>query len=96
MLFRVCILVIFYTFSYESAKAEDTYPYIHQCDSIVCKLPPEPSYYFDEPAPLVLSIEPTKLPEKLALTIYFTSLLMLDESSVEVRELESDIQVEHN
>jgi hypothetical protein len=40
----------------------------------------------------VISDEPTELPDKLALAIYVTALLMLDERNVEVKDWKSDIE----
>lgn len=92
MLLRVCVIALLYTLLCGFVKAEGNYPYPHKCDSIVCKKAPDPSYSLNEPAPLVISGEPTELPDKLALAIYVTALLMLDERNIEVKDWKSDIE----
>ncbi len=92
MLFRVCVVALFYALVCGFVRAEANYLYPpHTCDSIVCRKTPEPSYSLNESAPLVISDEPAELPDKLALAIYVTALLMLDERNVEVKDWKSEI-----
>lgn len=92
MLFRVCVIAPLYALVCGFARAETDYLYPHTCDSIVCRKTPEPSYSLNESAPLMISDEPTELPDKLALAIYVTALLMLDERKVEVIDWKSEIE----
>ena len=94
MLIRVFVIAVFYVLLCELLKAEESYLYTHNCDSIVCKRSLETSYSFDKPTPVVLSPEPTELPDKLALAIYATALLMLDEHNVEIKEWKPDTKNE--
>lgn len=91
MLFRVCVVALFYALVCGFVRAEANYLYLHTCDSIVCRKTPEPSYSLNESSPLVISDEPAELPDKLALAIYVTALFMLDERNVEVKDWKSEI-----
>ena len=92
MFIRVCVIAFLYALVCGFVRAEANYLYPHTCDSIVCRKTPEPSYSLNESAPLVISDEPAELPDKLALAIYVTALLMLDERNVEVKDWKSDIE----
>ncbi|MEZ9398590.1 hypothetical protein AB4393_25070 [Vibrio splendidus] len=92
MLFRVCVVALLYALVCGFVRAEANYLYPYTCDSIVCRKTPEPSYSLIESPPLVISNEPAELPDKLALAIYVTALLMLDERNVEVKDWKLEIE----
>ncbi|EPA0958150.1 TPA: hypothetical protein ACN33E_001558 [Vibrio parahaemolyticus] len=92
MLFRLYIIALLYAPLCGVVKAEENYLYTNDCNSIVCKKEPEIIYSLNQPTSLILLDEQSELPDKLALTIYVTALLMLDERNIEIIDWKPEIK----